>query len=96
LHDVTGSDRSRRGRRPYLIDLNGAVSRGRLWFDVHYSTAQFERSTIERFAVHLSDLLRAVAALAGADAPRPIETANGVSSDDVAAVLARLAEGERP
>ena len=61
---MTGADRSRRGRRPYLIDLNGAVAGGRLWFDVHHSAAQFELTTIERLASHFAELLRAVVAIA--------------------------------
>jgi non-ribosomal peptide synthase protein (TIGR01720 family) len=87
LHDVTGAERSGRGRRPYLIDLNAGVSGGRLWCDVHYSAAQFDRSTIERLADHLDDLIGAVATVA---ATPPIETPAGVSDRDVAALLDRL------
>jgi non-ribosomal peptide synthase protein (TIGR01720 family) len=89
LHDVTGEERSGRGQRPYLIDLNAGVSGGRLWCDVHYSTAQFDGATVERLAGHLDELLRAVVAVAAAP---PTETPAGVSERDVAALLARLAE----
>jgi hypothetical protein len=90
LHDATGAERSGRGRRPYLIDLNAGVSGGRLWCDVHYGTAQFEAANVERFVGHLGDLLRAVATVAAAP---PTETPDGVSERDVAALLARL-EGD--
>jgi hypothetical protein len=54
---------------------------------VHYSTAQLERSSVERFAAHVEQLLGDVAAVA---ALPPTDASAGLSERDVAAVLSRL------
>ncbi|MEM7583270.1 MAG: amino acid adenylation domain-containing protein [Acidobacteriota bacterium] len=57
-----GAERSPRGERSHLLQINGKVVGGRLTFDWTYDQESHDRSTIERLAAAFASELRALAA----------------------------------
>jgi amino acid adenylation domain-containing protein/non-ribosomal peptide synthase protein (TIGR01720 family)/FkbM family methyltransferase len=58
--EATGADRDRREQRPYLIDVAGAVSGGRLQLNVSYSENIHQRAGIEALGHNLLESLRGI------------------------------------
>jgi fengycin family lipopeptide synthetase B len=58
--EPSGPDRSPRGARPHLLEVNGKVGGGRLRLDWLYSRNLHHRSTIERVAQDFLEELRAL------------------------------------
>jgi amino acid adenylation domain-containing protein/non-ribosomal peptide synthase protein (TIGR01720 family) len=93
LSERTGPVRSPAGRRPYLLEVNGAVTGGRLQFDFYYGSAIHHLSTIRgisdgfiaelRSLLEIEPLLRAGDGLGdGRISARDIETVLASLSDD--------------
>ncbi|MEW9701478.1 amino acid adenylation domain-containing protein [Paenibacillus sp. SI8] len=58
--ESSDSERSARGVRPYLLEINARVFEGQLRVDWNYSEGIHNRSTIERLAGGFIDALRAI------------------------------------
>ncbi|GGH50396.1 hypothetical protein GCM10008014_15480 [Paenibacillus silvae] len=58
--ESTGSLRSIRGDRNYILDINGAVIEGSLRFNWEYSDNLHHRSTIESLAQSFNEILRSI------------------------------------
>ncbi|HVB37583.1 MAG TPA: hypothetical protein VND92_03565, partial [Vicinamibacterales bacterium] len=88
--ETAGATRAPEGLRPYLLEVNGGVTDGRLRLDWTYSTASHRASTIERLSERFVDALRLFA-----DAGTPAESDaafsdSGLSSRDLDRLLGRL------
>ena len=59
-NEATGAERDRQQRRTYLLDVNGAVSGGRLQLNIIYSENVHGRAAIEAFSNSLLEALRAI------------------------------------
>ncbi|MGY4761311.1 non-ribosomal peptide synthase/polyketide synthase [Paenibacillus caseinilyticus] len=57
-----GADRSERNARPYVLDMNGAVTGGELIMTVSYSTTQYRRESVERLGECFQAALREIIA----------------------------------
>jgi amino acid adenylation domain-containing protein/non-ribosomal peptide synthase protein (TIGR01720 family) len=90
LGERVGASRSPKGKRAHLLELNGAISDGRLRFDIYYSTAIHRRETIERLG---DGYIAALRSMLSASRQTPISTgiSAAVSSRDAETLLARLA-----
>ncbi|HYN84436.1 MAG TPA: amino acid adenylation domain-containing protein [Pyrinomonadaceae bacterium] len=65
--ESTGPAQSPRGRRPYLIEINGGIAEGRLSLDWTFGTRVHRRETVEALARGFIEALRAVIAHCRAD-----------------------------
>ncbi len=66
--ESTGPAQSQRGRRPYLLEINGGIAEGRLSLDWTYSTNMHRRSTVEEFARGFREALSSIIAHCRSDA----------------------------
>ncbi len=95
LRELTGPSRSPAGTRAHLLEVNGAVTAGRLQFDFYYSSGMHRESTVESIARFFVEELRAV--LCARDAPGAERdlASGGISDRDLATVLSQLARDKR-
>ena len=81
LAERTGPARASADERAHLIELNGAITGGRLRFDVFFSSAIHTEATARALAEELADELRVLATAVAAA---------GVPSHDLETVLRRV------
>jgi amino acid adenylation domain-containing protein/non-ribosomal peptide synthase protein (TIGR01720 family) len=95
MRELAGQSRSPAGVRPHLLEVNGAVTGGRLQFDLHYSSAIHREETIRRLAEAFMAELRGLLATPAPDAPLA-DPASSVSARDLATLLKRLSDESDP
>jgi amino acid adenylation domain-containing protein/non-ribosomal peptide synthase protein (TIGR01720 family) len=97
--ESSGQARSARARRHHLIEINGAVSGGRLRVHWEYSEHHHYRATIERvaedFIGRLGDLIRHCSSKRAGFTPSDFAQA-GVSQKDLDKLVAAVDKSERP
>jgi len=96
LSERTGPVRSPAGRRPYLLEVNGAITGGRLQFDFYYGSAIHHLSTIRGIADRFMAELRALLEI-----EPPLRARRGlghgrISARDIETVLASLSDDQDP
>jgi non-ribosomal peptide synthase protein (TIGR01720 family) len=96
FRELTGPGRSPAGVRAHLVEVNGAVTAGRLQFDFYFSSTIHRESTVEGLARRFADELRAVPAAGDAVAPEREVASHVVSDRDLATVMSQLAADAEP
>ena len=85
-----GLTRSPRGRRPYLIEVNGGLEAGCLALDWTYGTGRHRAATLERLSTAFVDSLRLFAGAGQPVGPDTVFSDSGLSSRDLDRLLGRL------
>jgi amino acid adenylation domain-containing protein/non-ribosomal peptide synthase protein (TIGR01720 family) len=96
LSERTGPVRSPAGRRPYLLEVNGAITGGRLQFDVYYGSAIHRPSTIRGIADKFMAELRSLLATEPHPWARHGLGHGRISARDIETVLASLPDDQDP
>ena len=66
-HENPGPSRSPSAKRPFLLEVTGSVTRGRLILNWTYSRNIHHRATIEKLAAYFSEALRSLLSYAAAE-----------------------------